>query len=214
MKKTNNSIHSFNPSTPSLRQRVIIRSPNLYKGKSEKSLTFGKVSTGGRNVQGRITVYHRGGGHKRRIRIIDFNRDCAVYSAAQVLRIEYDPNRSANIALCEGKNGRRFYIIAPQGLKENQIINGKYSELADLSIGQTKPLIEYPIGSIVHNLGAKYGRSAGTSATILKHNELKTVLRLPSKKIKEFAQQELASMGAVSNEYYFNRVLGKAGASA
>lgn len=219
-------IKTFNPITPSLRQRVMIRSNNLHKGSSDKSLTVGSSSSGGRNMHGRITVYHRGGGHKRNYRIIDFERQIGAYSTARVLRIEYDPNRSANIALCEkiithnqvdnrgGISGGRFYIIAPKDLSAGQIINGKFSPNSNLNIGQTKPLIEFPIGSIVHNLSSQYCRSAGTKAIVLKHNPSSTLLRLPSKIIKEFPHTDLASLGIVSNPFHNNRVLGKAGASA
>jgi large subunit ribosomal protein L2 len=233
-------IKRYDPVTPSRRQKVLIRALNLYKGKPEKKLVIGKLSTGGRNSDGRITCYHRGGGHKRNYRIIDFHRDMGAYSEAIVIRLEYDPNRSANIALCQVINSiekqekqerqensinsigtwgerlqnKKFYILAPKGLKPGDKIYGKYSPLANLALGQTKPLKELPIGSIVNNLAAIYARSAGTQAIVLKHKENTTLLRLPSKEIKEFSHNELATIGSVSNPWHNNRNLGKAGASA
>lgn len=214
MKIINKDIKTFKPVTPSLRQRIVIRSTGLYKGNSEKYLSKGTCSTGGRNNLGRITVYHRGGAHKRKYRIIDFKRDVGAYSSATVLRIEYDPNRSANIALCESTNKTKFYILAPAGLTINQTIYGKLSPISDLTVGQTRVLADLPIGSVVHNLGSRFGRAAGTSATILKHNPESTIIRLPSKEIKEFPNSLYATIGSVSNPSHINRVLGKAGASA
>jgi large subunit ribosomal protein L2 len=152
MKNINKDIKTYKPITPSLRQKIVIRSAGLYKGSSIKRLSKGISSSGGRNNLGRITVYHRGGGHKRKYRIIDFKREIAAYSSATVIRIEYDPNRSANIALCESTNNTKFYILAPAGLEINTKIFGKFSPLSELTIGQTKLLSDLPIGSIVHNL--------------------------------------------------------------
>lgn len=224
MKEKNNQkvveVKRYNPTTSSIRQKILIRSNNLYKGASEKTLTIGLSKTGGRNNLGRITSYHRGGGHKRNYRIIDFNRDVAAYSVSTVLRIEYDPNRSANIALCQKDNSNlittdsKFYILAPKDLKQGDKIYGKFSPLSNLSVGQTKPLIQFPIGSIVNNLASQYCRSAGTKAIILKHKAHTTLCRLPSKIIKEFPHTELATLGLVSNPFHNNQNLGKAGASA
>lgn len=212
MIQTNKEIKTFNPITPSLRQRIVIRSPNLYKGTSVKSLTIGKKSTAGRNADGHITVYHRGGGHKRNYRKIDFLRDIGLYSTATVIQIEYDPNRSANIALCNTNNAELFYILAPANIQIGQKIEGRLSTKAELTVAQTRKLADLPIGSIIHNLDSSLVRSAGTFATVLKQTINSTLIRLPSKQIKEFDNSIWATIGSVSNPYHNNRILGKAGA--
>lgn len=214
MKKKNLDIKTYKPITPSLRQRVVIRSANLHKGSPYKSLSWGITKTGGRNASGHITVYHRGGAHKRKYRMIDFNRVAAAYSSATVLRLEYDPNRSANIALCQSASQSPFYILAPAGLSVNDKIPGKLTQSNELVIGQAKLLADLPIGTVVHNIASNYVRAAGTSATVLKHSATTTVIRLPSKQIIELPNTLWATIGSVSNPFHFNTILGKAGASS
>lgn len=213
------SIKTYKPITPSLRQRIVIREDDLSNGSSFKKLTIGKRSTGGRNIHGRITVYHKGRGHKRKYRIIDFNRNIGAYSEATILQKEYDPNRSANIALCKTLDNKYFYILAPEGIKVNDKISGKYTENIKILPGNPRKLIELPIGTNIHNIDGKLVKAAGTSAIILKHklientNQYITIIRLPSKQIFEINSNTIATIGRVSNIYHSNRNLGKAGAS-
>lgn len=186
----------------------------ITKSNPERSLTEPLRRTGGRNNKGRVTVRHRGGGHKRRYRIIDFKRnkfDCK----GEVIAIEYDPNRTARIALVEYEDGERRYIIAPVGLKVgNSIANG---ELAEIRPGHAMPLERIPTGTTVHNIelrpgkGGQMARAAGTSAQIMAKEGKYVTLRLPSGEFRRVLETCQATIGQVGNAEHGNINLGKAG---
>lgn len=186
----------------------------ITKTKPERSLTEPLRRTGGRNNSGRVTVRHRGGGHKRRYRIIDFKRN-KFDEKAEVIAIEYDPNRSARIALVEYETGERRYIIAPLGVKVGQTIaNG---ELAELRPGHALPLADIPTGTVVHNVelrpgkGGQLVRAAGTSAQIVAKEGSYATLRLPSGEVRRIHERCMATIGQVGNTEHGNITLGKAG---
>src|SRR5918995_3231121 len=165
------ALKTFKPVTPSLRQLVIVDRGELYKGKPVKALTEGKIGTGGRNNLGRVTVRFRGGGHKQAYRYVDFKRRGRSGEAATVERIEYDPNRTAFIALLRYPDGEQSYILAPQRLATgDQVVSG---EQVDIKPGNAMPVGNMPVGTIVHNVELKLGkggaiaRSAGTYAQIV-----------------------------------------------
>ena len=198
------ALKTYKPITPSLRQLVIVDRTGLWKGKPVKSLTRGKKKTGGRNNHGRITSNHMGGGHKQRLRTVDFKRR-RFDVAATVERLEYDPNRSAFIALIKYTDGELSYIIAPQRLKAgDEVVSG---ERVDIKPGNAMPLANMPVGTIVHNVELKKGkggqlaRSAGTYAQ----------LKLSSGELRVVPGECLATVGAVSNPDNQNTVIGKAG---
>src|SRR6202008_2262666 len=176
-------LRAFNPVTPSQRGLVSVDRTSLYRGKPVKALTEGKASSGGRNNNGRITVRFRGGGHKRAYRVIDFKRR-KVDVPAQVERIEYDPNRTAFIALIKYQDGDLAYILAPQRLSPGDTIVA--GEHVDVKAGNAMPLGNIPIGTIVHNIELKLGkggqiaRSAGTYAQIVGRDQDYVILRLNS----------------------------------
>lgn len=201
--------------TSSLRQLQRPIYPLLWKGKPEKTLTYGMTQSGGRNNLGRLTSYRQGGGHKKKYRVISYIR----YNlpASIVKRIEYDPNRSAYIALVEDvKTHTLRYIIAPIGLKIGQVISSGND--VDISVGNALPLRHIPVGTIVHNIellkckGGKLCRSAGTFASLLQKNEDGyAMLRLSSGEYRLVNLDCWATIGTVSNEDHKNRQLGKAG---
>ena len=181
------ALKKFNPTTPGQRQLVQIDRKDLYKGKPEKALTEGKKKTGGRNNKGRITARHIGGGHKQRYRIIDWKRNKWDVEAT-VLRIEYDPNRTAFIALVEYKDGEKAYIIAPQRLNVgDKIIAG---EKVDVKPGNAMPLKNMPVGTIIHNIemkpgkGAQMIRSAGTFAQLVGRDQGYAQIKLTSGELR------------------------------
>lgn len=186
----------------------------ITRSKPERSLTEPIRGRGGRNNSGRITVRHRGGGHKRRYRIIDFKRnkfDCK----AEVLSIEYDPNRSARIALVQYEDGEKRYIIAPLGLKVGDIIaNG---ELAELRPGNAMAIKDIPLGTIIHNIelrpgkGGQLARSAGVSAQLMAKEGSYSQVRLPSGEVRLILETCMATIGQVGNTEHGNIKLGKAG---
>src|SRR4249920_2974257 len=164
------ALKKFNPTTPGQRQLVMVDRSALYKGKPVKALTEGKISNGGRNNTGRITVRFRGGGHKKAYRMVDFKRNKVDVSAV-VERLEYDPNRTAFIALIKYQDGEQAYILAPQRLNVGDtVVSG---ERADIKPGNAMPLANIPIGTIVHNVEMKKGRggqlarAAGTYAQLV-----------------------------------------------
>ena len=215
----------FKPITPGLRHRIIIKSFNF---KPFKPLITGLPKTGFRNNLGRITVRHRGGGHKTNFRFIDFFRFNSNHSPFTILRIEKDPNRSGFIALCKTLNNfdkiinikkdtnsvwikgyKYFYILAPHDLSPGDIIDPNL-----VSIGSTLPLKLIQLGTLVHNVKSTFARSAGTFCTIISHlNNDNTVIKLPSKKLIELPSTNKATIGIVSNIDNNKKVLGKAGAS-
>ncbi|WIM09693.1 50S ribosomal protein L2 [Enhydrobacter sp.] len=208
------ALKSFKPITPSMRQLVIVDRAGLWKGKPVKALTSGKAETGGRNNHGRITANHRGGGHKRRLRLVDFKRR-KFDVAATVERLEYDPNRSAFIALIKYADGELAYILAPQRLKAgDQVVSG---ERVDIKPGNAMPLSNMPVGTIVHNVELKRGRggqlarSAGTYAQLVGKDAGYAQIKLNSGELRLVPGECLATVGAVSNPDNQNTVVGKAG---
>ena len=208
------ALKSYKPTTPSQRNLVIVDRTGLYRGKPVKSLVEGQNSTGGRNNHGRITSRFRGGGHKQAYRTIDFKstrRD----EAATVERIEYDPNRTAFIALVKYKDGELTYILAPQRLAAgDSIVAG---EQVDIKPGNAMPLSNMPVGTIVHNVELKVGkggqiaRSAGTYAQIVGRDGEYVILRLNSAEQRLVHGRCLGTVGAVSNPDNMNTTIGKAG---
>ena len=208
------ALKTFNPTTPGQRQLVMVDRSALYKGKPVKALTEGKLSTGGRNNNGRITVRFRGGGHKKTYRLVDFKRD-KVDVAAVVERLEYDPNRTAFIALVKYADGDQAYILAPQRLAVGDtVIAGAY---VDVKPGNVMPLGNMPVGTIVHNIEMKIGkggqiaRSAGTYAQIVGRDQDYVILRLNSGEQRLVHGRCRGTLGAVSNPDHMNISIGKAG---
>ncbi|UYN93663.1 MAG: 50S ribosomal protein L2 [Enhydrobacter sp.] len=208
------ALKTYKPITPSLRQLVIVDRKGLWKGKPVKALTQGKTRTGGRNNHGRITSHHMGGGHKQRLRIVDFKRR-KVDIAATVERLEYDPNRSAFIALIKYADGELAYILAPQRLKAgDEVVSG---ERVDIKPGNAMPLANMPVGTIVHNVelkkgaGGKLARSAGTYAQLVGKDAGYAQIKLSSGELRLVSAECLATVGAVSNPDNQNIVIGKAG---
>ncbi|MBG0808857.1 50S ribosomal protein L2 [Methylosinus sp. H3A] len=210
------ALKTFKPVTPSLRQLVIVDRSDLYKGKPVKTLTEGKTSKGGRNNNGRITVRFRGGGHKQAYRIVDFKRR-KLDVAAKVERIEYDPNRTAFIALIRYADDELSYILAPQRLSVgDEVVSGAQ---VDVKPGNAMPIGNIPVGTIVHNVEMKIGkggaiaRSAGNYAQIVGRDQGYVILRLNSGEQRLVHGQCFATIGAVSNPDHMNISLGKAGRS-
>lgn len=203
------------PTSPGRRGVIKVVVTGLHKGKPFEPLLERKKKTGGRNSQGRITTRHIGGEHKRKYRFIDFKRD-KDNIAAKVERIEYDPNRTAHIALILYKDGERRYIISPQGLKVGQtILSGPE---APIQIGNTLPLKNIPVGTQLHCIelrlgrGAQLARSAGTSAQLLGKDGGYVILRLRSGEMRKVLETCRATIGEVGNVESNLRVYGKAGA--
>ena len=207
-------IKKYKPTTPSLRFTTLLNFEEITTREPEKSLLTTMNSTGGRNKQGRLTMRYTGGGHKRRYRIIDFKRDKFGVEGT-VSTIEYDPNRTAFIALVLYKDGEKRYILAPQGLKVGTIINSGKDVAPE--IGNTLPMENIPLGSIIHNIelhpgrGGSIVRSAGTSAQLMAKEERFVVIKLPSGEVRKILKQCLATVGSVSNADHNLQSLGKAG---
>ncbi|MGR6431125.1 50S ribosomal protein L2 [Rhizobium sp. PAMB 3182] len=209
------ALKSFNPITPSQRQLVIVDRSGLYKGKPVKTLTEGLTSKGGRNNAGRVTARYKGGGHKRTYRIIDFKRRKFEVEGT-VERLEYDPNRTAFIALVSYADGEQAYILAPQRLAAgDKVISSEKG--ADVKPGNTMPLQSIPVGSIVHNVemkpgkGGQIARSAGTYVQLVGRDQGMAILRLNSGEQRLVPGSCLATIGAVSNPDHGNINDGKAG---
>ena len=209
------ALKTFKPTTPSLRQLVIVDRSDLHKGKPVKALTEGKSSKGGRNNHGRITVRFRGGGHKQSYRIVDFKRRLHAGIAAVVERIEYDPNRTGYIALIKFPDGTLSYILAPQRLQPgDEVVAG---EQADIKPGNAMPIGNIPVGTLVHNIETKIGaggtlaRSAGNYAQIVGRDQGYVILRLKSGEQRLVHGLCYATVGAVSNPDHMNTTIGKAG---
>jgi len=207
-------IRKFRPTTDGLRHAAISDFSELTKSKPEKALLMPLKRTGGRNNRGRITSRHRGGGHKRQIRIIDFKRD-KFDVAGKVIAIEYDPNRSARIALLKYRDGERRYIIAPSGLSVgDDIVSGKG---IDIKTGNALPLREIPLGTFIHNIelkpgeGARLVRSAGMSAQLIAKAEDYSHVKLASGEVRLIPSFCMATVGQVSNSDHENISYGKAG---
>ncbi len=208
------ALKGFKPTSPGQRQLVIIDRSELWKGPPVKALTAGKQSSGGRNNLGRITVRWRGGGHKRRYRVIDFKR-AKRDMAAEVVRLEYDPNRSGFIALIKYEDGELAYILAPQRIKAgDKVVAG---ERVDVKPGNAMPMRNIPVGTIIHNIemkpgkGGQIARSAGNYAQLVGRDAGYAVLRLASGEVRMVRGECMATIGAVSNPDEQNIVISKAG---
>jgi len=207
-------IKTYRPTTPTRRFQTVVSREDLTEKKPEKSLTKGKRSTGGRNNVGRITVRFRGGGHPRCYRVIDFKRD-KTGVPARVAAIEYDPNRSARIALLHYADGEKRYIICPLGLQVGQtVVSGPE---ADILVGNALPLRNIPAGTVVHNVelypgkGAQLARSAGAQAQLVSKEGDYALLKLPSGEVRRVHVACMATIGQVGNTDHENVSLGKAG---
>ncbi|MCF8259552.1 MAG: 50S ribosomal protein L2 [Melioribacteraceae bacterium] len=210
------AIRKLKPNTPGTRYMSISSFDEITKTTPEKSLTVSLKKSGGRNNHGRVTSFHRGGGHKRKYRIIDFKRDKHGVPA-KVFSIEYDPNRSARIALLHYADGEKRYIIAPNGLKVgDKITSGEGSEIR---VGNALPLRNLPLGSFIHNVelkpgkGAQISRSAGSSVQLLAKEGKYASLKFPSGEVRMVQLECMATYGVVGNTDHENISLGKAGRS-
>jgi large subunit ribosomal protein L2 len=210
------ALRQFNPVTASLRGTVLINRSELWKGKPVKALTEGKTGTGGRNNHGRITSRVMGGGHKQAYRYVDFKRRKFDVSAT-VERLEYDPNRTAFIALVKYQDGELSYIIAPQRLRPgDSVVSG---QRVDIKPGNAMPMATIPVGTIIHNIemkpgaGGKIARSAGTYAQLVGKDAGWAQIKLGSGELRIVRAECMASIGAVSNPDNMNQKIGKAGRS-
>ncbi len=208
------ALKTYKPTTPGQRQLVLVDRSALHKGKPVKALTVGKISSGARNNNGRITVRFRGGGHKKALRNVDFKR-AKHDQPARVERIEYDPNRTGFIALIKYGDGELSYILAPQRLAEGDtIVSGEH---VDVKAGNAMPIGNMPIGTIVHNVELKIGkggqiaRSAGTYAQIVGRDQEYVILRLNSGEQRLVHGRCMGTVGAVSNPDHMNISIAKAG---
>lgn len=210
------ALKHFNPTTPGRRQLTLVDRSSLWHGKPEKALTTRKKKTGGRNTYGRITAFNRGNEHKRRYRIVDFKRSKDEVEAS-VERLEYDPNRTAFIALIRYDDGKLSYILAPQRLSVGDKVTSGL--MVDVGIGNALPLMSIPIGTLVHNIelvpgrGGQMARSAGSYARIVGRDSVKVQLRLPSGEIRTVPCKCRATVGSVSNPDQQHISLSKAGRS-
>ena len=208
------AIKTFNPTTPSRRNMTTLSNAGLSKVKPEKSLLEKLKKTAGRNSYGRITVRHHGGGNKQKYRIIDFKRQ-KLDMPATVLTLEYDPNRSANIALIQYEDGTKAYILAPEGLNIGDKVVS--SANADIKPGNCLPVANIPVGTMIHNIelypgkGAQLVRSAGVAAQLMAKENGKAMVRLPSGELRYVRLECKAPIGVVSNADHSNVQLGKAG---
>ncbi len=210
------ALKTFNPTTPSQRQLVLVDRSHLWKGKPVKPLTEGLTKSGGRNNTGRVSVWHRGGGHKRTYRLVDFKRTKRGVPAT-VERLEYDPNRTAFIALIKYEDGELAYILAPQRLAPGDTVIA--DEKVDVKPGNAMPLASMPIGTIVHNVEMKQGkggqiaRAAGAYVQLVGRDSGYAIVRLNSGETRMVPAACMATVGAVSNPDNSNISLSKAGRS-
>jgi large subunit ribosomal protein L2 len=210
------AIRKLKPTTPGTRHRIAPVFDDITTDKPERSLLAPVTSKGGRNNRGRMTVRHQGGGHKRRYRIIDFKRNKADVPAT-VQTIEYDPNRTARIALLAYADGEKRYILAPDGLKVgDKVVSGKN---AAPDMGNSLPMINMPLGTLIHNIemtpgkGGQIVRSAGVSAQLVAKTDRYVTVKLPSGEMRMFLGVCFATVGVLSNPDHMNVTLGKAGRS-
>jgi large subunit ribosomal protein L2 len=209
-------LKAYRPTSPGLRGKIGADFSGITKKEPEKSLLLPLKKRAGRNNQGKITVRHRGGGAKRKLRIIDFKRD-KLGIPGKVVSIEYDPNRSANIALINYADGDKRYILAPLELKVGDIVRS--GEDAEVKPGNTLPLKLIPLGTAIHNIelhlgkGGQIVRSAGAAAQIMAREAGYALVRLPSGELRRFDERCMATVGQVGNIDHANISLGKAGAS-
>jgi large subunit ribosomal protein L2 len=210
------AVKSYNPTTPTRRFQTVISREDITKQKPEKSLVEGKPKTGGRSSTGRVSSRFIGGGHKQSYRIIDFKRD-KTGIPAKVAAIEYDPNRSARIALLHYVDGEKRYILAPVGLAVGRTVTS--GPEADILVGNSLPLKNIPAGTVVHNIelkpgkGGQMARSAGTQAQLVSKEGDLALLKLPSGEIRKVQIECAATIGQVGNVEHENVSLGKAGRS-
>ena len=210
------AVKHFRPTTPSRRFMTVKSQEGLSKVAPEKSLLAPLKSSGGRNNSGKTTSRHRGGGHKRRYRIIDFKRN-KVDVPATVKSIEYDPNRSANIALLQYADGEKRYILAPKGVQEGEILTS--GQEVEVKPGNAMPMDNIPVGSMIHNIEIKPGkggqmvRSAGTGAQLMAVESGMAVIKLPSGEMRRVQSKCWATLGVVGNQEHMGIVIGKAGRS-
>lgn len=208
------ALKKFKPVTPSQRELVMVDRSHLWKGKPEGSLTEGLKKTGGRNNTGRITSRFRGGGHKRRYRLIDWARRKWDVEAT-VVRLEYDPNRTAHIALIKYTDGELAYILAPQRLAAGDVVIS--GEKADIKPGNAMKLKSMPVGTIIHSVemkpgkGGQLARSAGTYAQLVGRDQGYAQIKLSSGELRVVPAECMATVGAVSNPDHLNENIGKAG---
>ncbi len=208
------AIRVYKPMTPGTRQRSVLTGGEITKTTPEKSLTKPIKKNDGRNNQGRITVRHRGGGVKRKYRLIDFKR-IKDGITAMVSSIEYDPNRSANIALLFYKDGEKRYILAPKGLTVGMVVESGAE--ADIKVGNSLPIVNIPVGTLIHNVelhpgkGGQLARSAGVSAQILGREDKYVLVRLGSGEVRKILATCKATVGEVGNESHELVRIGKAG---
>jgi len=207
-------VKSYKPTSPGLRQRTTSDFSEITKSAPEKSLTRGKLKTGGRDSRGHLTSWWRGGGHKKRYRDIDFKRDKHDIPA-KVASIEYDPNRSARIALLAYADGEKRYIVAPAGLAVGQtVVSGA---AVDIVVGNALPLKAIPLGAVVHNVefkpggGGQMARSAGVGAQLMAKEGAYALLRVPSGELRRVGVDCYATIGQVGNLEHENISIGKAG---
>ncbi|MDQ7003697.1 MAG: 50S ribosomal protein L2 [Ghiorsea sp.] len=210
------AIKVWKPMTNGVRGRVAIVNPDLYKGAPEARLTEGLTKSGGRNNNGRITSRHRGGGHKRLYRMIDFKRD-NLGIEGKVARLEYDPNRTSHIALVVFSNGDKRYILAPQGLRAGDtVVSGSDAEVKP---GNALPLGNIRVGTMLHNVemkpskGGQMARTAGASVQLMGKENGKAILKLPSGEFRKVDLRCMASIGVIGNADHSNQKIGKAGRS-
>ena len=208
------ALKKFNPITPGQRGLVIVDRSGLHKGNPVKKLTEGLHKTGGRNNSGHVTAWQRGGGHKRKYRIIDFKRR-KFDMKATVERLEYDPNRTAFIALITYEDGDQSYILAPQRLAAGDMVEA--GPKADIKPGNALPIANIPVGTLIHNIelkpgkGGQLARSAGTYVQLVVRDRGYAILRLTSGEVRLVRSECMASIGAVSNPDQQNIKIGKAG---
>ena len=210
------AIKTHKPTSPGKRHHISILQPDLSDKAPEKSLLRPLKKTGGRNSYGRITSRHRGGGHKRKYRVIDWKRNKAEVPA-KVIAIEYDPNRSANLALLTYTDGEKAYILAPAGVSVGDtVVSGAD---VDIKPGNCMPMANIPLGTIIHNVEMKIGkgaqmvRSAGAAAQLMAKEGKHVLVKLPSGEVRKFSSLCRASIGAVGNSEHGSQKLGKAGRS-
>lgn len=207
-------VKKFKPTSPGRRQMEVLISPEITTDRPYKPLLESKKRSGGRNSTGRVTMWHRGGGHKQRYRVIDFKRN-KVDIPGRVTSIEYDPNRSANIALVTYRDGEKRYMLAPVGLKVGQEVLS--SDGADIVLGNCLPLSRIPVGTVIHNIelrpgkGGQMARSAGASAQLLAKEGRYAHVRLPSGEVRLVLTTCRATIGQVGNMEHGNVSIGKAG---
>ena len=210
------ALKNYKPTSPGQRQLVTVSRKDLHNGKPEKTLTVGLSKSGGRNNTGRVTSWHRGGGHKRKYRIIDFKR-IKHDIFATVERIEYDPNRSSFIALIQYEDGEKSYILAPQKINiGDKVISGNK---VDIKPGNAMPISSIPLGTLLHNIelkpgkGGQLARAAGTYVQLIGRDQNYSILRLTSGEVRLVLSSCMASVGSVSNPDNKNTNDGKAGRS-